>query len=197
MFFGSTVMAIFFGNIQAYFSDTVEIKNNRIMLVSSLPHSPDGELGLIYQRKIADKLIAEGGIGGSAAGRHLSIGLNYVLNQSERFRPLARVGLSYLNGTGPKTETFTGGFCPFGCPIDSITYETHPGLFGTINGGFQFRISKKWGLEGTVGWVQTILGGGHQVIFRTSGSDVDDWESLVKAASTGGVTGNSRMFWEF
>ena len=194
----AVIMIFAASRAHAYFSDTTEPKNNRVMIGSSFPHSPDGLIALIYQRKVGNNLVAEAGLGGSAAGRHLSVGLNYVWNQSGRFRPLIKGGLSQLIGAGPKTEVFTGGFCPFGCYPDSITYETHSGLFGTIGAGFQFRIGRGWGFEAAIGWTQSLYGGGYKVIYQNeSGGDSDNWKGLVKDESTGGITNAQRIFWEF
>ncbi len=171
-----------------YFSATNKISNNRIIL--GLPfemRSPDGALGLVYQRAIGDKWIAEGGCGGldEVGGLHLSVGLISVWNENKRFRPLLRAGLSYQSGEDRNTVPYDSD--------SSITFRTYPGLYGNIGIGVQYRVFWRWGYEVNAGWAQPLYGGGYEII-----DSHNAWgEKWLKTESNGGLMIMVRSFVEF
>lgn len=91
-----------------YFSDMNAVKDSKILVGGGLRQEG---LGLTFERKIQGNIVADGSVGFFPVdGIHGSLGINSIWKQDNRFRPLLRVGTSYVGGAGPTKSKVVSSF---------------------------------------------------------------------------------------
>jgi hypothetical protein len=95
--------------------------------------------------------------------------------------------MSYLGGFGPLPgKVLLNG--------EESKFKIEDGVFAHIAGGFQFRLWKGLGIQYQLGWRQTLIGGGYELISSTDPKIAKD---ALDSMTGSGIMFGARGFWEW